>query len=55
MWVHKCQRVIPDLKVLLNERETVIFRAQMFWDWNKPEILEFGDYYVLFLQHHRGT
>lgn len=27
----------------------------MFWDWKKLEILEFGDYYVLFLQHHRGT
>lgn len=28
---------------------------QMFWDWNELEILEFGDCYVLFPQHHRGT
>lgn len=44
-----------DFKVVLDERELVVFRRQIFGDWNKPEILEFGDYYVLFLQHHRST
>lgn len=50
-----CQRVALDRKVILNETEMVLFRRQMFWDWNKQESLEFGDYDVLFLQHHQGT